>query len=100
MLLERAEVSPCTRAKDGSTPLSKAAWWGNEGVVRMLLEQNDVNPNIGDWHGRTPLSRATRRGHEGVVRVLLEQNCNGIYLLFSLLYLPDVGCFLFRFYNK
>jgi len=26
--------------------------------------------------------------------------CNGICLLFSLLYLPDVGCFLFRFYNS
>jgi len=29
-----------------------------------------------------------------------QEDCNGICLLFSLLYLPDVGCFLFRFYNS
>ena len=58
----------------GRTPLSWAAGYGHEEVVRMLLERNDVNPNTADKDGQTPLSWATRKGHGAVVRLLLEQD--------------------------
>jgi len=103
MLLERNDDDPDLADEDGRTPLSFAAEIGHVEVVGILLGQNNVNPNTGDKRSRTPLWWAARYGRTGVVRMLLERNhlnCNGICLLFSLLYLPDVGCFLFRFYNS
>jgi len=37
---------------------------------------------------------------KGLASGMVDATCNGICLLFLLLYLPDVGCFLFRFYNS
>ena len=57
---------------DERTPLHKAAYWGNLGVVRVLLEfKADVN--VHNNSGSTPLHGAASRGHLGVVRVLISE---------------------------
>ncbi|KAL9062687.1 MAG: hypothetical protein Q9157_008713, partial [Trypethelium eluteriae] len=56
----------------GRTPLSWAAEWGHEAVVRMLLETGKADIESKDKFGQTPLSWAAERGQEAVVRVLLK----------------------------
>ena len=56
----------------GSTPLSWAAYNGNEEVVEILLGREEVNPDKADKWGNTPLSDAACNGHEGVVKIVLE----------------------------
>ena len=58
----------------GRTPLSWAAAWGHEVVVRLLVERDDVEADSKDQYGRTPLSRAAESRHEGVVRLLVERD--------------------------
>ena len=55
----------------GRTPLTWAAWNGQEGVVKMLLGRAEVNPDQPDEGGRTPLIYATKEGHGEVVKMLL-----------------------------
>jgi len=75
MLLEQECVDPdCADFYNNRTPLSWAAMWGHEGVVKMLLERGDVNPNQTDTDKNwTPLSWAALRGDEGVVKMLLTR---------------------------
>jgi ankyrin repeat protein len=55
------------------TPLSWAAQYGDETVVKLLLETGKVDVNSRDSDlGRTPLSRAAQYGREVVVKLLLE----------------------------
>lgn len=53
------------------TPLSWAAWNGNETVVKLLLATDGVDPNPPSSGGETPLSLAAWNGHEEVVKLLL-----------------------------
>ena len=39
---------PTTDTVCGQTPLSWAAEYGHEGVVKILLEREDVNPDLAD----------------------------------------------------
>ncbi|KAF4943729.1 hypothetical protein FGADI_13200 [Fusarium gaditjirri] len=58
----------------GWTPLSYAATYGHEDVVKVLVFRKDVDPNSKDEIcGWTPLSWAARYGHINVVRVLLDK---------------------------
>ena len=76
MLLEREDIDPNPMPPGYScTPLTIAAYYGNEGVVKVLLEREDVNPNIPDTSsGLTPLSYAAVFGHEQMVKMLLDRN--------------------------
>lgn len=56
------------------TPLSVAAWWVCEAVVKMLLERNDVVANSRNRENKTPLYKAAQNGHATVVRLLLERD--------------------------
>ena len=59
------------------TPLSWAAEYGHEAVVRLLLERDGVDINSRDnlyEHNKTPLIWAAENGHEAVVRLLLERD--------------------------
>jgi Ankyrin repeats (3 copies) len=60
--------------QNNQTPLSYAAWWGHETVVRLLAELDDVEADSKDELGGTPLSYAAERGHEAVVRLLAERD--------------------------
>ncbi|PUU81837.1 ankyrin repeat-containing domain protein [Tuber borchii] len=73
MLLERGDVNSDSSDKFGWTPLSYAAGYGHEGIVKMLLERRDVNSDSSDRFGLTPLSYAARDGYEGIVKILLER---------------------------
>jgi ankyrin repeat protein len=58
--------------KDGHTPLSRAAYGGDETTVNRLLAKGTANINAKDQRdGRTPLSWAAKNGHEAIVRLLL-----------------------------
>jgi len=52
----------------GFTPLTWAAWQGNQGAVTLLLTQDDIDPDKPGDEGETPLLVASRSGHPGVVR--------------------------------
>ena len=75
LLLERDGVKPESKnTQDGRTPLSYAADFGHEAVVRLLLERDGVNPKPRGSDGRTPLSYAVAHGDKAVVRLLLERD--------------------------
>ena len=67
-------VSPCPDCKDSNwrTPLSYAAMYGQEAIVKLLLERDDVEADSKDILGYTPLTYAARWGHEAIVKRLLE----------------------------
>jgi hypothetical protein len=58
----------------GRTPLSWAAQWGHEAVVKLLVERDDVEADSKDSDGQTPLSWAAASGHEAVVKLLVERD--------------------------
>ncbi|KAI9843643.1 MAG: hypothetical protein M1837_006225 [Sclerophora amabilis] len=59
---------------EGRTPLSWAAQWGHEAVVKLLVERDDVEAESKDKYGWRPLSHAARGGHEAVVKLLVERD--------------------------
>src|ERR1700722_10044357 len=63
-----------SRSRDDQSPLSIAAQYGHEAVVKLLLAQDDVDINSKDRGGRTPLLWAARRGHEAVVKLFLARD--------------------------
>ena len=73
LLFGRKYVNPDRPDNNGRTPLSWAAYYEREGVVKLLLEREDVNPNKPDNDGRTPLLWAAKNGYGGVVKLLLER---------------------------
>ena len=64
-------------SKDGidRTPLSWAAQYGYNAVVKLLLEKG-AEPAPRDNSSRTPLSYAAQHGHEAVVKLLLEKGAD------------------------
>jgi ankyrin repeat protein len=58
----------------GRTPLSWAAWNGQEAVAKLLLAKDCVDPDAKDIYGRTPLSWAVENGHKEVVKLLLAMD--------------------------
>ena len=57
------------------TPLSWAAEYGHEPVVRMLIEREEVDINSKDnRYEKTPLSWAAEKGHEAVVQLLIKRD--------------------------
>ena len=62
------------RDESGRTPLSWAAEYGHESVVRLLIERDSVDINSKDGFGQAPLSMAAENGHEAVVRLLIERD--------------------------
>jgi ankyrin repeat domain-containing protein 50 len=61
------------RDRYGQTPLSLAAEYGHEAVVKLLLETAEAEVDSkDDTFGRTPLLWAAAYGHEAVVKLLLE----------------------------
>jgi len=74
LLLGKAGADVNTRyTTDGRTALSRAAEYGQEGVVKLFLERDEIDPELGDCDGRTPLSYAVTGGSEGTVKLLLER---------------------------
>ena len=70
--MSRDNVAVDSRDKRGQTPLSSAAKWGREAVVKLLLSRHDVTVDCRDSFGRAPLDWARKCGKDAVV-ILLEQ---------------------------
>jgi len=70
ILLGREEVNSDEPDNRGRTPLSFAAWYGYEKVVKILLMREEVNPDKPGNCGQTLLLPATRRGHNRVAALL------------------------------
>ena len=62
------------RDNDGYTPLSHAAWYGNDDAVRILLGVDGIEVNSRDNKGRTPLSYAARNSKTSTVEILLTSS--------------------------
>lgn len=62
----------------GRTPLSVAAEYNLENVVKELLERakDDLNLNSPDEEGRVPLLYAVRNNAKEITKLLLEAGCN------------------------
>lgn len=70
-LLLRPNVYINTADNNVRTPLSWAAQYGHEAVVRLLLE-NEADPDLLDNAWRSPLSWASEYAQNTVVRAILE----------------------------
>ena len=55
ILLGREDVDPDKPENTGRTPLSCAAWRGDETVAKILLVRKEANPNLQD-NSRQPRS--------------------------------------------
>ncbi|OWT43365.1 NB-ARC and ankyrin domain protein [Pochonia chlamydosporia 170] len=71
-LLVSDKVNIDVKDNNGRTPLSCAAQFGREAVVKMLLKMGTVDINAKDKRGETPLLLAAQSGHNAVVKLLLE----------------------------
>jgi ankyrin repeat protein len=60
---------------DVEQPLSWAARYGREAIVKLLLDQGAERESRDDA-GRTPLSWAAKNGEEAVVKLLLDQGAD------------------------
>ena len=71
LLLDRG-ANPEIRGVTGRTPLSWAASFRSEDIMRILLKTGRVDPDTRDNNGRTPLSWATKFGTQDIMRIILE----------------------------
>ena len=55
------------------TPLSWAAVFGQEAVVKLLLSRDDVAVDSRDYRCRRPLDLAKENGHDAVVKLLEDK---------------------------
>ncbi|XP_003384716.1 PREDICTED: ankyrin-1-like [Amphimedon queenslandica] len=70
-LLEKG-ASPGSKGLDGCTPLHKAAWDGNNDIVKALLEKDVSIIDEKEKGGWAAINNAVMRGHHKVVETLIE----------------------------
>src|SRR5271170_6609740 len=63
-----------SRSENGKSPLSIAAQYGHEAVVKLFLAPDDVDVDSKDSVDQTPLSWAARSGHEAVAKLFLARD--------------------------
>ncbi|KAK4039275.1 ankyrin repeat domain-containing protein 17 [Parachaetomium inaequale] len=68
------QITEHVDVKDGDcmTPLSWAAEYGHEAVVKLLLDTGKVDVNAKDDYGATVLMHAATNGEKAVVKLLLD----------------------------
>jgi ankyrin repeat protein len=67
LLAAGAEVNQ--KARDGTTPLMQATWFGSEHVIPVLLGCG-ADPNLGDNRGRNACQLAKERGFSNICQLL------------------------------
>jgi ankyrin repeat protein len=70
--LETGKVDVDSKGVNDRTPLSWAAEYGRDAVVKLLLETGKVDVDSNDRAGQTPLLLAANNRHNTVVKLLLE----------------------------
>ena len=75
-LLDADSMLVNTRTVDEQTPLSLAAFNGDEALVRYLIASGAAIDAKNPWWGLTPLLIAGNRGHRPMVEFLLEQRAD------------------------
>ncbi|MCJ2520835.1 MAG: ankyrin repeat domain-containing protein [Candidatus Thermoplasmatota archaeon] len=70
LLIEGTRVN--TQSSGGYTPLHKAAFNGNQEIVRLLAKGSEVGLKSDD--GKTPLTLAIERGHADLAGILRRED--------------------------
>lgn len=65
-----------TRTVVGQTPLTLAAFNGDEAMVRYLVERGAAIDAKNPWWASTPLLQAGEQGHKPIVEFLIEQGAD------------------------
>ena len=75
MLQRTDQVGVDINAKNmyGETPLSYAANYGYEAIVKLLVEEDNVEADSKNIYGTTPLSLAASCGYKSIVKLLLQR---------------------------
>jgi ankyrin repeat protein len=72
LILDTKNVRVDSKDGHGRTPLSCAAWYGQEATVKQLLDTKQVDVDSKDNDGRSPISFAAQGGHRSTAVLLLK----------------------------
>jgi len=76
-VVEKRGASVNYQSYEGHTPLMKAAFRGDEALVKYFLSKGAV-AKLENRHGQIALHKAAQGGHLGIVKLLVKHNAAGV----------------------